>query len=189
MIFKTKLNPDKSYHFKARLVIKSYEQRSRIDHDSTYAPVSQLPTVQILVSLAASHGWFVDHVNVVTAILNPDIDRKDVYMLLSPGFPELRPDLAYSTVVLKKVQYGLKQAPRLWYKAIDFLLLSIRFSKSNAKPNLYIQPNFYLILYVNDMLIVYADPRKAKVIKHCLNSKYHMNDLGPVRRFPGLEIE
>jgi len=39
------------------------------------------------------------------------------------------------------------------------------------------------------MLIVYADPGKAKVIKHCLNSKYRISDLGPVRRFLGLEIE
>jgi len=188
-IFKTKLNPDKSYRFKALLVIKGYEHRSGIDYDSTYAPVSWLPTLRILISLAPSRGWFVDHVDVVTAFLNPDIDRKDVYMLLPPGFPEMRPDLAYSTVVLKKALYGLKQAPRLWYKAIDSLLLSMGFSKSNAEPNLYIQPNFYLILYVDDMLMVYADPGKAKVIKHCLNSKYRMSDLGPVRRFLGLEIE
>lgn len=37
--------------------------------------------------------------------------------------------------------------------------------------------------------MVYADTKMAQEIKGCLNKAYQMTDLGPVRRFLGLEVE
>jgi hypothetical protein len=67
-VFKTKRNPDGSTRYKARLVIKGYEQT---DYGETYAPVGKLTTFRILISLAAREGWIIDHLDVVTAFLNP----------------------------------------------------------------------------------------------------------------------
>ena len=44
-IYKRKINPDGSTRYKARLVIKGYEQKEGIDYDETYAPVSKMATL------------------------------------------------------------------------------------------------------------------------------------------------
>jgi len=43
-IYKRKINPDGSTRYKARLVLKGYEQKEGIDYDETYAPVSKMAT-------------------------------------------------------------------------------------------------------------------------------------------------
>jgi len=73
-IYKRKINPDRSTRYKARLVIKGYEQREGIDYDETYAPVSKMATFRLILALAAQYGWDVDHIYMVTAFLNPRID-------------------------------------------------------------------------------------------------------------------
>jgi hypothetical protein len=45
-IYKRKVNPDGSTRYKARLVIKGYEQKEGIDYDETYAPVSKMATFE-----------------------------------------------------------------------------------------------------------------------------------------------
>jgi hypothetical protein len=63
-IYKRKTNPDGSMRYKARLVIKGYEQKEEIDYDETYVPVSKMATFQLLLALAAQYGWDVDHMDV-----------------------------------------------------------------------------------------------------------------------------
>jgi len=120
---------------------------------------------------------------VVTAFLNPKIDRDDVYMELPEGNEVVR---------LKKALYGLRQAPRLWYQDINNFLLSIGFRQSIADPNQYIQDDVLLLLYVDDMLIVF-NPSKAievaQTTKNRLLKKYKITDLGEVKRFLGLEVK
>jgi hypothetical protein len=182
-VFKTKINPNGSTRFKARLVIKGYQQVKEIDFSETFAPVSKLATLRTLLAFAGDHDWQIDHLDVVTAFLNPKIDKDDVLMELPEGREVVR---------LKKALYGLRQAPRLWYEDINNFLLSIGFHPSIADPNLYIQNDLLLLLYVDDMLISY-DPistnKRAKQIKDQLHTKYKMSYLGQVRRFLGLEIE
>jgi len=55
-IFKTKLNADGSINkHKARLVVKDYSQEPGIDFTKTFAPVSKLDTIKLLLALAAQN--------------------------------------------------------------------------------------------------------------------------------------
>jgi len=83
-VYKTKTNPDSTLRYKARLVIKGYEQMQGIDFDETYAPVSKMTTLRYLMCRTAQEYWEMDQLNVVTAFLNPAID-KEVYMQLPEG--------------------------------------------------------------------------------------------------------
>ena len=188
LVFKVKHNADGTARFKARLVIKGYEQRKGRDFDQTYAPVSLLSTFRLLLGLASERGWKIDHLDVGTAFLNPGIDKDQVYMTLPEGMGDLPPHLSGMLVQLLKALYGLRQASRLWYLLIDNFLLSIGFRISDIEPSLYIQEGILLLLYVDDMLIAYRDPEKAQRVKDKLKSEYRMQDLGEAKRFLGLDI-
>jgi hypothetical protein len=78
-VYKTKHNPDGTIRHNARLKIKDYEQT---DCGETYALVGTLTTVRNVSSLDAKHGWNIDHLDVVTAFLNSEVDDNNIYMTL-----------------------------------------------------------------------------------------------------------
>jgi len=73
-IYKRRINPDGSTRYKAWLVAKGYKQKEGIDYDETYTLVSKKATFRLILALAAQYGWDVNHMDVVTAFLNPTID-------------------------------------------------------------------------------------------------------------------
>jgi len=114
------------------------------------------------------YGWVVDHMDMVTAFLNPQIDRDNIYMEMPLGIDWLLSNgnissgstssgsvLSGGALIIQKAFYGLKQAPRLSYKDIDGYLESIGFRQSPEDPNLYAQQGVLLVLYVDDLLIAH----------------------------------
>jgi len=92
---------------------------------------------------------------------------------------------------LNKALYGLRQSSKLWYEEIDGFLRSTGvFRRSETDPNLYISDDVLILLYLDDMLVIYAvkSSDKAKDVKKRLMHQYKMTDLGPAKRFLGLEI-
>ena len=86
---------------------------------------------------------------------------------------------------LQKCLYGLKQASHEWYHEVDGYLASIGFTKSAADSNLYINGNVYLLLYVDDNMII--GPRdKVDKIKVLLAKRWKYKDLGLATLFMGL---
>jgi len=90
--------------------------------------------------------------DVVTAFLNPRIDRDNIYMEMPLGIdwlasngslsnesPSNGSESSGSVLILRKALYRLKQVPRLWYEDIDGYLQSIGFRQSAEDPNLYLQ--------------------------------------------------
>ena len=133
----------------------------------------------------------------VTAFLHPEIDQTDVLMNL----PELHGlgDLSefnlnidryqIVTVRLRKALCGLKQSPRLWYKEIDSFLKSLGFRQSTAEPNLYLTKTIMILLYVDDQQLFFNSRKEIEEIKKKLKEEYRTVDLGPARRFLGMNID
>ena len=172
----------------ARLVMKGYEQT---DFGETYAPVGKLTTFRYLISLVRRCGWNMDHLDVVTAFLNPDVDDHDIYMVLPEGWPHEDTHAPPIILRLRKALYGLKQAQRLWHNDINTFLLSLGFTQSQADPNLYIRTNgIVILLYVDDISMIYARAESASnaaiELKAKLSEKYKITNLGPARQFRGI---
>ncbi|GJZ96938.1 zinc finger, CCHC-type containing protein, partial [Tanacetum coccineum] len=75
-IFKRKLKVDGTIEkFKARLVIQSFRQKSRIDYFNTYAPVVQISAIRLLIALASIHSLIIHHMDAKPAFLNGELEE------------------------------------------------------------------------------------------------------------------
>ena len=189
-VYKTKHYPDGTLRYKARLVVKGYEQVKGVDFDEIYTPVGKLTTFRYLLCFMAYNSWNSDHLDVVTAFLNPEID-KVVFAELPEGIDRLSESPRTGFLCLNKALYGLKQALKLWHQSIDSFLLSIGFYKLFADHNLYIcNQGVMLLLYVDDIQLLYAESAKSRAIdvKESLMRQYKMKNLRLVKQFLGPEI-
>ncbi|GJV11021.1 zinc finger, CCHC-type containing protein [Tanacetum coccineum] len=85
-IFKRKMKVNGTTDkFKARLVIQGFRQKEGIDYFDTYALVTRITTIRLLLALAAIHNLVIHQIDVKTAFLNGDLDA-EVYMKQPEGF-------------------------------------------------------------------------------------------------------
>ncbi|XP_047949217.1 uncharacterized mitochondrial protein AtMg00810-like [Salvia hispanica] len=106
-----------------------------------------------------------------------------------PGFEQGAPGMVCK---LNKALYGLKQASRSWYLTIQSALFDLGFTQFKADHSLFIRKSkietIYLLIYVDDMLIMgISSSGIAKVIAQ-LNKKFSLKDLGEVKHFLGVEV-
>jgi len=190
-VFRTKLNADCSINkYKARLLVKGYAQIFGVDYSDTFAPVSRLDTIRLVLAVAAQKGWKVFQLDVKSAFLN-GVLQEEIYVEQPEGFVvQGKEDKVY---LLKKALYGLKQAPRAWYSRINDHLLNIGFEKSLSVSTLYVKHkgNNVLIvsLYVDDMLVTGDDTRLVEEFKQEMMQAFEMTDLGLMTYFLGIEIK
>jgi hypothetical protein len=94
---------------------------------------------------------------------------------------------------LKKSMYGLKQSPRMWYKKFDTYMLGLGFTRSKEDLCVYFKligdHLIYLVLYVDDMLLIGNNKEIIQDVKTQLSSKFDMKDLGASNFILGMEIK
>ena len=139
-VFKFKTNTDGSQRYKARLVVRGFEQREGIDFKETFAPVAKFTTVRIMLALATHFDWEEEQMDVKTAFLYPEIEE-EVYITMPEGYKLFHPkdQNAERIARVMKTLYGLRQSPRAWFKVLDRLFRSKGFSRSNEDSSFTIQ--------------------------------------------------
>ncbi|CAM8930844.1 unnamed protein product [Rhodiola kirilowii] len=95
--------------FIARLVIQDFRQKKGIDYFDTYAHVARIPTIRLLIALAAINNLVVHQMDVKTAFLNDDLEE-EICMKQPEGF--IMPENENKVCKLVKSLYGLKQVPK-----------------------------------------------------------------------------
>ena len=92
---------------------------------------------------------------------------------------------------IKKV-YGLKQSLRQWYKKFDNFVTRIGFVRSKYDNWFYFILSdipIYLLLYVDDILLISNSKSKICELKSLLNTNFDMKNLGPARKILGMVIQ
>lgn len=147
-------------------------------------------SIRTLFALVAMHDLELEQLDVKTAFLHGELEE-EIYMQQPDGFiVEGKEDQVCS---LKKSLYGLKQSPRQWYKWFDQFMLGHEFSRCEYDSCVYMKKVsdgslVYLLLYVDDMLVVAIDMFKVKKVKEMLKGEFEMKDLGPAKKLLGMEI-
>lgn len=173
--------------YKARVVARGFSQLAGFDYNETYAPVAKLTTLRILLSIAAQLNLKVHQMDVKGAFLNGDLSE-EIYMNLPEGFEQ--GDLVCK---LNKSLYGLKQASRNWNDKFNRFMLKLGFKRCDKDRCLYVKEEngikCYVLLYVDDLLIVCANLQMIQIIKNLLHKEFEMTDIGKVNTYLGVHIE
>ena len=62
--------------YKARLIVKGYKQKEGLDYFDTYSPVTRIPSIRILMALAAVHDLKIHQMDVKTTFLNGELEEE-----------------------------------------------------------------------------------------------------------------
>jgi len=188
-VYRVKENHDGSKRYKARLVVKGFQQKEGVDYTEIFAPVVKLNTIRSVLSIVASEELYLEQLDVKTAFLHGDLEE-EIYMHQPEGFSEKGKDKMVCR--LKKSLYGLKQAPRQWYRKFESFMHKEDFQKCNADHccffKRYKSSYIILLLYVDDMLVAGSDMNEIKNLKIQLSKEFDMKDLGTAKKILGMQI-
>lgn len=202
---------------KARLVAKGYAQKPGVDFNETFAPVSRLGSIRLIMALAVEHDLIVHQVDIATAFLNGHLDES-IFMELPDLFPEMLQKIAVKekkmsvdssnqgnaskmlnqlkkgnqVCLLKKAIYGLKQAGRQWHKKLDEVLHHLGLKSTNADPCVYVASRkediIIVITYVDDMIFASNSISWLTQLKLELRRFFEVKDPGKIKRCLGMEF-
>ncbi|CAI7798274.1 unnamed protein product [Closterium sp. NIES-54] len=153
-VFRMKTKADGTIDkFKARWVVRGFDQEHGRDFTETFAPVSRHTSLRILLAVAAMKRKKLRQIDVANAFLYAHVDA-EIYIELphgSHGEPN-------QVCQLQKSLYGIKQAPRLWQQYLHARLTRIGFKQLPHDQGMYrLTKNddyILLIVYVDDLLYI-----------------------------------
>ncbi|GKB55785.1 retrotransposon protein, putative, ty1-copia subclass [Tanacetum coccineum] len=189
-LFKKKTDMDGAVHtYKARLVAKGFTQTYGVDYEETFSPVADIRAIRILIAIAAYYDYEIWQMDVKTAFLNGHLSE-EVYMEQPEGF--VNPKYPNRVCKLKRSIYGLKQASRQWNKRFDDEIKKFGFTQNRDEPCVYLKASgsnvTFLILYVDDILIMGNNIPMLQDVKSYLGRCFAMKDLGEAAYILGIKI-
>ncbi|GJU44877.1 ribonuclease H-like domain-containing protein [Tanacetum coccineum] len=151
-LFKHKFHVDGTLsRYKAHLVAYGSSQQLGVDFDETFSPVVKPATIRMVLSLVVSCQWPIHQLDVKNAFLMRSL-------------------------------YGLKQAPRAWFKRFAGYATRAGFYHSRYDSSLFIYRQGsqvpYLLIYVDDIILIASYPALLQQIICSLNNEFDMIDLG-----------
>jgi histone deacetylase 1/2 len=189
-IFGHKTRADGSLErYKARWVVRGFNQRPGVDYGETFSPVIKPATIRTVLTLAASRNWPVHQLDVKNAFLHGTLDE-EVFCLQPAGFVD--PDKPDHVCRLSKSLYGLKQAPRAWFLRFARFITSIGFVATRSDSSLFTYSHgadaAFLLLYVDDIILTASSSGLLQRIVDKLTGEFAMKDLGDLHFFLGIQV-
>ncbi|GJZ01780.1 retrotransposon protein, putative, ty1-copia subclass [Tanacetum coccineum] len=160
-LFKKKTDIDRAVHtYKAHLVAKGFTQTPGIDYEETFSPIAEIRTITILIAIAAFYDYEIWQIDVKTVFLNGYLNEE--------------------------------QASRQWNKRFDDEIKKFGFSQNRDEPCVYVKASgsyvTFLILYVDDILIMGNNIPMLQDVKFYLGRCFAMKDLGEAVYILGIKI-
>ncbi|CAI7920181.1 unnamed protein product [Closterium sp. NIES-54] len=189
-IFRVKRPPRSPPVFKARYVARGFGQRQGVDYFQTFSPTPKMATLWVLLHVAAQRDYELHSLDFSTAFLQGSL-HEEIWLRRPPGFTgSFPPGTQWS---LRRPVYGLRQAPREWHDTLRTTLAALGFAPSTADPSLFLRtdtslPQFYILVYVDDLVFATADTAGLAHVKSELQKRHTCTDLGELRSYLGLQM-
>lgn len=187
-VYKTKKNKEGvPVLYKARLVARGFQQRESFNLEDIYAPVAKLSSLRVLLALANSQDLYIHQMDVTSAFLNGDISET-VYLTVPQGL-----DISTDYVLkLEKSIYGLKKSPKNWNVKFNEAMIKEGFARCVSDSCLFFKFDdhyvLYILLYVDDLLLIGNNESEIERFKIKLSVYFKMKDLGTVSSYLGINI-
>jgi hypothetical protein len=173
--------------YKARLVEKGYSQVEGIYFGESFSLVAKLTSIIFMLFFVVAFDFEVEHMDVKTTFLHGDLEE-EIYMKHPKGF--VVKGKKEMVCKLEKSMYGLKQLPRMWYKKFDTYMLGLGFTRRKEDHCVYFKligdHLIYLVLYVDDMLLIRNNKEIIQDVRTQLSSKFDMKDLDALNFILGM---
>ena len=170
-------------------MVKGYKQKECINYDETFSPVAMLNSIRILLSIAAHFDYEIWQMDVKTAFLNGNLD-KEIYMMQPEGF--IAKNQEHMVCKLKRSIYRIEQASRSWNIRFDQAIKSFGFEQNLDESCVYKRNQdkvvMFLVLYVDDILLIGNDVRVMPSVKVWLSSQFDMKDLSEANFILGIKL-
>ncbi|RDX66846.1 hypothetical protein CR513_54345, partial [Mucuna pruriens] len=162
--------------YKARLVAKGFTRNEGNNYKETFSPDS----FKTIMALVVHFDLELHHMDVKTAFLNGNID-KTIYMVQPENF--VLNESKFMICKLKKFIYGLKQASLITSYGFEANIVDdcVYHKLSGSK---YI----FLVLYVDDILLVSSDTCLLHETKRFLTKNFEMKNLREASFVLGIKI-
>ncbi|KAG8478249.1 hypothetical protein CXB51_028152 [Gossypium anomalum] len=165
-VFKKKTDNDGNVQtYKGRLVAKGFRQIHGVDYDETFSPVAMFKSIRILLAIVSFHDYEIWQMDVKTAFLNGKL-KEDVTQ--PEGFVD--PKDAGKIYAIKEFGFIKNEDEPCVYKKVSGNTIT------------------FLVLYVDDILIMGNDIPTLQSIKTWLGSCFSMKDLGEATYILGVKI-
>ncbi|CAI7781772.1 unnamed protein product [Closterium sp. NIES-54] len=153
-VFRVKTKADGTINkFKARWVVRGFDQEQGRDFTETFAPMSRHTSLRILLAIAAMNLKKLRQIDVANAFLYTPVDAEIFDELPHGSNADPNHDCQ-----LEKSLYGIKQAPRLWQQHFHARVIRIGFLQLPHDQGMYrlTKGIDYIILtfYVDDLLYI-----------------------------------
>jgi len=176
---------------KARLVARGYEEIPGVDYTDTYAPVVKASSVRTVLAISAIQKRHLRQFDVKTAYLNAHASQTS-YMEQPEGFEIAGYPREDWVLEILKSLYGRHSSGREWYGDLQRVLTSLNFTRSDADECIFIlntpERSIIIAVYVDDFLISARSPDDTEWLHTELNKHWDTRDLGPAKRFLGIDI-
>ncbi|CAI7872918.1 unnamed protein product, partial [Closterium sp. NIES-54] len=142
--------------YKARWVVRGFEQTHMVDFDLTYAPVGRHTSVHILICIAAIKQRPLCQIDVGSAFLYAPVDA-----IIFLEKPHAFKENDGAVCLLQKPLYAIKQVPRLWQQYLHTVLTELGFTQLPHDLKTYRKEScgkfILLVAYVDDLLYTSDD--------------------------------
>ena len=189
-IFRNKTNEEGNViRNKAHPVAQGYSQMEGVDYDETFALVTRIESIKILLALACHLKFKLYQMDVKIAFLN-GILKEDVYVAQPKGF--IDPHFPDHVLYLKKALYGLKQAPRAQYYWLTQYLVLHGFIRDKANQTLFIKKEdgelIVAQVYIDDIIFGSTKDELAYSFSKLMQRMFKISMIGELTHFLGLQI-
>jgi hypothetical protein len=176
--------------WKARLNIDGSRMRSGIDYQQTYAPVASRNSIQMLLTLAAVHGWKSTQLDYVLAFPQAPVEG-ELYMKIPKGFELSDGNSDDYVLQLHRNIYGQKQAGRVWNQyLVNKLVNELKFKQSEIDECVFYRGKTLYVLYTDDSLLAGPDQNEIdQIIKDLKAADLNITVEGDIQDFLGINID
>ncbi|CAI7839711.1 unnamed protein product [Closterium sp. NIES-54] len=193
-IFRVKRPPGSPPAFKARYVIRGFNQRKGVDFFQTFPPIPKMTIVRVLLHVSAQRDYELHSLEFSTAFLQGSL-HEEIWLRRPPGFIGSFP--AGTHWSLWRPVYGLRQAPRKWHDTLRTTLTALGFTPLTTDPSLFLRtdtllPPFYVLVYVDGLVLMrfgfqFSSPQPTPLsTSHSLSAPPSVESIEPSALYPEL---